>query len=712
MPDFYPNLPGVVVDLVEQKKTIPVAQPGGLTQSLLILGTATDGPLYTPISYANPNDAEAVFGKIEPDGSGKPTLTRSAYEAYLAGARDIRLMKVTGAYARSDALSCGPVPRMRRVNCTEDLGLCSGNAETVVQCVVTAAQDQVESVEVTAGGRPVSKAFYEQSAVAQQADTPDVYAFTVTIGEGATDRGVNIVVSYVYKTAGQAASITQSIVCVAAGGSQEFTLTHQPIGYTFALYADGRPVAADAYSFDTTTPTKMILKPGYCVRGSQMSCTYSYEEQADYTASIKLRSTGAAALYNDVTIKVDGIYQSGLDVPIAKKLIITKPASKQLFTNEPPLEYNTIDYPTFAAIVNAINNDPRNNIVVADTDDPAELSYDLPLIPSAVNLQGGDDGLHYSRAQIYEALGGIRDSDGVVVKEGAYTLLENYAVDHVVLTGVYADDIENDTDSHNFAEQLAQFCAVSSMLNNNVLGYIGVRPIMNPTLSEISGRVRSLINMPHQYYMRNIKGEYMRDNDGNLIPIGKYISICSYPDFIIEHPRIGRYVADPAVYYAALAAALPGDAGTTYVQLPNITLRYELSSPLRDKLVGAQYVTFENSSKRPIVTVGCTAAEAGSDYDSLMTMKIVNTVTQLIRAVSEPYIGRAYSAPVRAAHTQAVQNALSGLVSRGTLADFEFNIALDRSSRNTKRAIVNLMLVTAVELRKVHLFVNLTPDLT
>ena len=59
---------------------------------------------------------------------------------------------------------------------------------------------------------------------------------------------------------------------------------------------------------------------------------------------------------------------------------------------------------------------------------------------------------------------------------------------------------------------------------------------------------------------------------------------------------------------------------------------------------------------------------------------------------------------------QAIQEALMQFVKRGSLADFQFNIVMDRSGRNVRRAIVNLALTTAPELRKIHLFVTLMPS--
>lgn len=719
MPDLYPNLPGVVVDLVEQKKAVPVTQRGGLTRSLLILGTASDGPLNTPISFASPDDAESVFGKAQLDGIGRPNLTRAAYEAYLAGVRDIRLMKITGAYATA-ALECAAEQRAVESSAVgEVLGIQLGNDETVIRCEVDSEQDEIVVVTVSADGEelpgPVEgfeEGFYTIGAI-EPVVGEGKPGFDVTVKSGCVRRGATISIYYVYQHGEN--GIPKSESGIAAGDSQEFPLVNVPVSDSFVLYSDGEIISEEGYElqFDTEgNSCAVLLKSGYGDVGSTITSDYDWIGVLSYTPTIELCSKGAASLYNDVTVEVQGVELGTPPVLVAKKIIITKPADKKMFSSEPSLEYDTKDYSTLAALVNAINSDPRNNVVVADTQSPSKMSFYLCITDGPQNLQGGDDGLGYSYEQIYQALGGIRDSRGDVIQDGAYTLLENYEVDNIVLAGIYADAGSDDIHGrrYDFAGQLAQFCAVSSMLNSNVLGFIGVRPIANPTLSEIARRSKILEQTPHEYYMHNIMGEIMRDSDGEPISISKYISICSYPDLVVTHPRFGRYVADPAIYYAGLAASLPGDQGTTHVSMPNVQLRYELSNLIRDRLVGAQYVTFETGSRGPIVTVGCTAAKLGSDYDSLMTMKVAHTATELVRSVSEPYIGRAYGAAVRAAHTQAIQDALTALVKRGSLADFQFDIVLRQIGRNTRRAAVNMALTTAGELRKVHLFVNLTPE--
>ena len=67
------------------------------TRSVLLLGTAIDGPVMNPVAVDG-STAEAIFGKGI-DGSGKPngaTLPEAFNQLYKAGCRDIRMMRVSG----------------------------------------------------------------------------------------------------------------------------------------------------------------------------------------------------------------------------------------------------------------------------------------------------------------------------------------------------------------------------------------------------------------------------------------------------------------------------------------------------------------------------------------------------------------------------------------------------------------------------------------
>ena len=96
-----------------------------------------------------------------------------------------------------------------------------------------------------------------------------------------------------------------------------------------------------------------------------------------------------------------------------------------------------------------------------------------------------------SKFEMYKRLEGDEsDPNNPVV--GAYDLVEHYQVDIVCPLGVYADD-DLGSPRYNFAEQLAQFCAVASLRNFETIGVISVNLIENPTLLNVRNAVNMLV---------------------------------------------------------------------------------------------------------------------------------------------------------------------------------------------------------------------------
>ena len=99
--NLYPNLPGHLVEFKDgglqlTSKTVETST----TKSLLILGTATDGPINEPVKI-DATTVSQVFGK-EVDKNGYPinaTLTKYAKQAFKNGFDDVRCMRVTGSQA-------------------------------------------------------------------------------------------------------------------------------------------------------------------------------------------------------------------------------------------------------------------------------------------------------------------------------------------------------------------------------------------------------------------------------------------------------------------------------------------------------------------------------------------------------------------------------------------------------------------------------------
>lgn len=116
--DQYENLPGVKVNYEDGNLTIGAQSAGATTKSILLIGTATDGPIGEPISLASlggPREAEKLFGGltekviINDNGVDKTvnvphqgSLVRSMWESYRGGNEDIRVLRLSGRQAKSE----------------------------------------------------------------------------------------------------------------------------------------------------------------------------------------------------------------------------------------------------------------------------------------------------------------------------------------------------------------------------------------------------------------------------------------------------------------------------------------------------------------------------------------------------------------------------------------------------------------------------------
>ena len=103
--NLYPNLPGHLVEFKDGGMQLRETAVTGSSKSLLIIGTAIDGPVNEPVAVDVEN-VQKLFGD-DVNSAGIPngtTLTKYARQAYKAGFNDIRCMRVTGSSGKYGAI--------------------------------------------------------------------------------------------------------------------------------------------------------------------------------------------------------------------------------------------------------------------------------------------------------------------------------------------------------------------------------------------------------------------------------------------------------------------------------------------------------------------------------------------------------------------------------------------------------------------------------
>ncbi|MCX7610389.1 MAG: hypothetical protein N2043_02225 [Ignavibacterium sp.] len=665
----------------------------------------------------DPATVELVFGSGTlqnglPNGS---TLVKGFEEAYAAGCRDIRLMRITGEYAKTQVKAKKVSQSIEKPVHEKTIGIVEGNIESTFELNLPLVDEN--SVRVNIGGQTISPDKY---VVVQGNDDPlnMVYA-KIILEENVTDAGLSVFISYTnpYGTIERSENAhtetdpSNPTYWVTAGEDKTYTLLHRPIRETFKLYADGRE--ADEKTF-TVNQNEVTVKAGAFPKGTFLEATYLTAITEEFEPVLDIKAVYGGAVYNETKIRVEDIKSGGGEV-VGKLLIITKPEPKKAQDAEEPLMFSSLDYPNFELMVNAINQHPKNNVVRASVSEKfkyhstAELRSDEP----EKNLQGGDDGINVTPYKLYEALGGKRDENGYVVEPGAYHLLENYNVDYIVPLGVYADE-ELPGKYDNFAYQLALACAVISHRNDTVLGVIPTKSPDEAGLKSVREHVDKLLQYNNNYFMRDRVGNILRGSDGKPIDLGRFITVIAGPDLIFGSQRFGLYSENSAAAYAGYMTTLPPHQAPTNKPINfALGMRYSFSNAQLDKLTESRFVTYKykNNGTQIAVTDAMTAAQPDSDYRRQNTVRVVKAVVDAVRRVADPYIGQPNEIAQRNALSSAIQKELDSLKELGVISGSEFNLVATPQDILLGQLKIELTLVPPQELRRITTIVSLRPSL-
>ena len=253
----YTNLPGMMTQFVDgglQLRQIAVAAS---TDSILILGTATDGPIMEPVAVDS-STAEVVFGKSvyqngRPNGA---TLTEAFNQAYGEGCRDIRLMRISGSKATA-SIKAATVNDSTNVIQRQTLGVVGGNDSQVL--TLSKKPIVLDSASLLSG----------LDTLPSTAITVDEVNGTVTVKAGTVQVGADLSVKYSYLPA--LSATPEDFTAVAA--QTKFTVTKLPLGSPAPVVkVDGSTVAASTY---TVSGKDFIMNAGM-VGGEIVNISYSY----------------------------------------------------------------------------------------------------------------------------------------------------------------------------------------------------------------------------------------------------------------------------------------------------------------------------------------------------------------------------------------------------------------------------------------------------
>ncbi|SFJ66231.1 hypothetical protein SAMN02799624_05441 [Paenibacillus sp. UNC496MF] len=540
--------------------------------------------------------------------------------------------------------------------------------------------------------------------------------------------------------------------------------TYSALNKNVTVFAGAAPVSKQLYaSYKTNAST--VQDPKIVVEGKYPGTVYGsltdiFDAESIRGVSVKVEIDPQHAADNE---KIITFFK-----PAEKKLFA---ADESLVYKT--VDLAKVKVRTVREFIKYVNADPMNNIVNLSADNafgsvPAKglLQTGDGAIPEAVFLGQeapgqlkedpaaekntparypwlGQDGIfdvtkEADMKKMFEKLGGVYTENArgetKLVQNGIYSNLENYVVDVIVLLDAYANTaVDSEVPNKNFATQLAQHCAVVTAKTWETIGVLGVSPALDSSLVSIQEYVDILtgeitadslsdarkglyagigvrLDYVNNHYMFNESNfDYVLDEEGTQIDIGRYVSVVFGPELGQSSDKLGSYVTSGAAVYGALITTLSAESATTNKALDSVTgLRYILSEAQHNQLVGGRYVTFDRKifggtagqAARFIVKDGVTAASSISDYSRLSTLRITHAAVQLIRQKADPFIGLPNGMAQRNALSAEIQAGLDKLKENGVIQRFKFTIYSSVQDAVLGNAFITLELVPQFETRK------------
>lgn len=193
----------------------------------------------------------------------------------------------------------------------------------------------------------------------------------------------------------------------------------------------------------------------------------------------------------------------------------------------------------------------------------------------------------------------------------------------------------------NFARHLAQHCMYTTLKTSPAHGVIGCKPLLDTSLSSVANKVKELVNLKlvDTLYAKKANGANMLDENNNPYHIGRKISVV-FGQYLVKTSDGYNRISNMAPGYAAMTSTLSLDKSSTCQPINVTNPSFELTKYQLEDLTKAGYVTLKESyTKGIVITDGITMDQNSSPHKRLSANRISEAVEDLIREVSEPYIG-------------------------------------------------------------------------
>lgn len=260
------------------------------------------------------------------------------------------------------------------------------------------------------------------------------------------------------------------------------------------------------------------------------------------------------------------------------------------------------------------------------------------------------------------------------------------------------------TTTDNFARQLAQHCAYTSLRTKETHGIIGITPTYDLTLKAIAEHTEKALGRNYMLYAKAYDGSNMLDSDKMPHRIGSRISITAFQHDVIANDSDGYVTkANGAAAYAGMISQLPIDQSSTYqpISIPQgVDFNYTNSQNV--SMIKKGYVTTVNSLNRGLtITDGVTMAESTDLTKRLMVQRIIDEVSRLIRAAGEPFLGKPNNQANRNSLNTAIDSALRS-VKDTLIQSYEYTIQNLATYSADSRINISYRILPINEIREIY----------
>jgi hypothetical protein len=618
-------IPGTYIDV----RAEGLISAGGVATSIVgMIGTASSGPVGTPVILSNYSDARQLFGlpdnySLPNDGANPLTLTRALQMAYANGASNVVAVRVASAHAASanyalkdsDGNTVATLIAATPGTWGNDIQISIDDAKTPARVV---AEKQTSSFSALAYHRVLPN---PQNRIqvwrgdTRRVDTFDiVYRFVVT-GEAVVKDGGGTF-QLANRTVAQVASINSIVVLDATGNPVRAYGANPPTGVTAGtiIYDPANTPALNEVRINPTTGELAFEATQVPTGGQTVSATYAVDHADPAAGQVLITAwTGHLDFHTGEAPRA-----AAGDVLTANYLVEAADSVQVTLT------WGTV----------------KESYVVTDGNMLASVATGLSLVKASVDATHGSTKPATGIVAYFGTGGNVGGADGADAGADEYTAglgaISNMVVNIVVLAG---------QDAKTMGSVLVGHLNTTAETDLERIGVIGAP---GNTVADFLGH-----NIAEDRVVLVAPG--IRNPDGSTLP-----------------------PAYTAAAIAGLIASFPVQTSLTNkaVNVPDITLTANRGQ--QEQLIERNVLTIVQKEGLRVLK-GVTTEGVGQPFSAIPTRRIVDYAKYGVRSAANPYIGRLNNSRVRGALKATLDTFLTGLVQDEALTAYTLDVTATRA---------------------------------